>query len=179
MPWEANERAPRGNTPTGLAIAKYWSEHEPSFGIDWGEPSCFACGWYDSTRPTVPQVTMIQAWDKSRLQKAHLVPHALGGSVDVSNLVMLCEECHLDAPDWAAPEFMLDWMRRRPSWMDRWAAQFSDPEVFTRLAKLGDAEEVREMIYDALDQMGNTHGTKLVISTIDAACHFVADREGV
>jgi hypothetical protein len=37
----------------------------------------------------------------------------LGGADSPENLVLLCNECHHDAPDVGDPSYMLDWMARR------------------------------------------------------------------
>lgn len=39
----------------------------------------------------------------------------LGGADAPENLVLLCNECHHDAPDVGDPAYMLDWMTRRES----------------------------------------------------------------
>jgi HNH endonuclease len=115
---------PRGTPPPKYAIAAYWAEREMGFVYDIGEPSCFACGWYNPrwhTYGNPPNCTdLVSIWRETRgLEIAHLKPHSLGGSVAVDNLVLLCVECHLDAPDFADPSYMLAWMRNRDSYVGR------------------------------------------------------------
>jgi len=43
----------------------------------------------------------------------------LGGADSPDNLVLLCAECHWDAPDVSDPSYMLEWMEARESRMVR------------------------------------------------------------
>jgi len=45
------------------------------------------------------------------LERCHIVPEALGGKDEPSNLVLLCHRCHLDNPNITDPEIMWDWIR--------------------------------------------------------------------
>src|SRR5689334_5981152 len=82
--------------------------------IDWGEPSCFACGWMAADRDAEP--VLWRVWEEALLERCHLVPHALGGLDCADNLVLLCGRCHRDAPDVATPDYMLRWIGARESW---------------------------------------------------------------
>jgi hypothetical protein len=103
---------------TVLEIAAYWAGRElPGTDyvpcIDAGEPDCFACGtWgrYDA-----------QAWGREHtwergvtLERAHVVPRSLGGSEEPENIVLLCYECHLAAPDTAEARYMWQWLAAHP-----------------------------------------------------------------
>lgn len=100
-------------------IAEYWLGSEegrrrypsnPAL-MDFGEPHCFACGepgrW--------PEGRLWSLWNQSGLERCHLVPRMLGGADTPENLVLLCNECHHEAPDVGDPSYMLDWMTRRES----------------------------------------------------------------
>ena len=111
---------------TKAAIAQYWLEskngtdHLPDNAalLDPGEPTCFACGW-PATKPDVsPRLWSV--WNRARLDRCHLVPRALGGDDAPSNLVLLCSDCHREAPDVADPRYMLRWIARRESRWERW-----------------------------------------------------------
>lgn len=110
----------RDSVPGKHVLAAYWADREPAFGIDVGEPSCFACGWYREDWEPVFRAggdfDIVATWKSVRLDVAHLVPHMLGGPEDVSNLVLLCRDCHRDAPSYRDPSVMLQWMRDRPYW---------------------------------------------------------------
>lgn len=99
--------------PPAWKVAEHWF-NQGEFVVDLGEPACFACRWRDERAPLHPSVSVSDAWIRSKLERAHLVPHALGGSdTDPSNYVMLCQPCHKVAPDWRDPEVMLRWVRGR------------------------------------------------------------------
>lgn len=51
--------------------------------------------------------------DWSGLEIAHVIPHSVGGSDDIENLVILCKECHLEAPNTTSVEFFHEWLQER------------------------------------------------------------------
>lgn len=75
----------------------YWVKYQDESGlsVDWAEAKerCWRCGC------------------ERNLQRCHIVPHALGGKDEPSNIVLLCERCHADGPNVADPEIMWDWIR--------------------------------------------------------------------
>lgn len=81
---------------THLHIVEYWSSRkdECSLSIDWAEASkrCWRCT------------------GKRKLQRCHVVPRSLGGSEEPENLVLLCGQCHSEAPNVADPNFMWVWL---------------------------------------------------------------------
>ena len=111
----------RDTLPTRRAIVEYWIGWEKannslppwdSSGWDWGEAACMACGYWAESWD-VPDDPM-QSWNRAKgLQRCHVVPAALGGSAQPDNLVLLCADCHRDAPDTADAAFMFDWMKAR------------------------------------------------------------------
>lgn len=100
-------------------IAEYWlgtgegrARYPENPGlVDFGEPHCFACGEPGNW----PEGRLWGLWNRSGLERCHLVPRALGGPDCRENLVLLCNECQHDAPDVGDPKYMLDWMTRRES----------------------------------------------------------------
>jgi hypothetical protein len=78
-------------------IVDYWSrrESECGLGIDWAEAHerRWRCGY------------------RSALQRCHVIPSALGGPDDPSNLVLLCGRCHREAPNVQDPRFVWIWLR--------------------------------------------------------------------
>jgi hypothetical protein len=110
----------RESMPSIVSIARFWSG-EDTFDLDWHCPLCFACrnnGLANGRRETTEA-----EWSASGLQRCHLVPHAEGGSSDVTNLVLLCTRCHREAPMiGASPRPMIEWINRREyyaSWLCR------------------------------------------------------------
>jgi hypothetical protein len=84
-------------------IAKYWEGKIPEWEIatdfDEAEFRCWGCGY----RPS----------DKKRLQKCHIVPIALGGVDNESNMVLLCYQCHLENPNTTDQKGFFDWLKGR------------------------------------------------------------------
>lgn len=90
------KKRPRIKT-TKKQIVDYWSsiEDECGLSVDWAEAEerCWRCGY------------------KKKLQRCHIIPDSLGGKDEPSNLVLLCERCHIDAPNIESKTFMWDWIR--------------------------------------------------------------------
>lgn len=82
---------------TKREIVEYWSriEDECGLSVDWAEAEerCWRCGY------------------EKKLQRCHIIPDSLGGKDEPSNLVLLCERCHIDAPNVDSKTFMWDWIR--------------------------------------------------------------------
>ncbi|EPN22698.1 HNH nuclease [Pseudomonas syringae pv. actinidiae ICMP 19099] len=43
-------------------------------------------------------------------ERAHIVPHSLGGPDTPENLFLLCSACHLQAPDVRSPKWFFEWI---------------------------------------------------------------------
>jgi hypothetical protein len=82
---------------THAEIVDFWARAKDECGlaVDWAEAHtlCWRCA------------------HKRQLQRCHIVPRALGGSEDASNLVLLCKQCHAEAPNVADASFMWTWLR--------------------------------------------------------------------
>jgi hypothetical protein len=78
-------------------IISYWETkiYEGDIGVDWcdADERCWRCGY------------------KARLEKCHIIPHSLGGVDEVSNLVLLCNRCHKEAPNSTDKECMWEWIK--------------------------------------------------------------------
>jgi len=82
---------------------------------DWGEPSCWACG-----KPIVSKKEQSlqensdyeQLWNDThgKLEKCHIVPAAMGGKDEPSNLFLLCPNCHAMSPDTTNPSSFFRWV---------------------------------------------------------------------
>lgn len=102
----------RPNPPKAIEIVNYWDSQEciEINGALWnplrdiGEPSCQACGSFDPDwdigelvgKYEEDEKLINERWEKSELEKAHIVAHSLGGENLPSNFFMLCRSCHLD-----------------------------------------------------------------------------------
>lgn len=91
-------KSKRSNIKTNVKdIIEYWSNIEqddcPSF--DWSEADkvCWRCGY------------------ERKLQRCHIIPDSLGGKDEPSNFVLLCAECHSEAPNVENKIFMWDWIK--------------------------------------------------------------------
>lgn len=61
---------------------------------------------------------LVQCWacgKKGRLERAHIVARALGGSNDSSNFFLLCALCHVEQPDAQSREAQEQWLLNRDS----------------------------------------------------------------
>jgi 5-methylcytosine-specific restriction endonuclease McrA len=121
--------ARRRVTTSKPAIAEYWLGTDEGRArlpgnaalIDFGEPSCFACGWMAANADLEPRIW--QVWKHASLQRCHLVPDSLGGPDAPDNLVLLCARCHAEAPDVGDPDYMLRWIETQESWRQRLARE--------------------------------------------------------
>jgi hypothetical protein len=108
----------RGSMPKMSKIASAWEGLGAAqlralfpdlrcFGIGWGEPFCFRCGWLAPTPEAADyphdwpaERTIRYAWDRASawLERAHLHDHSHGGPEEPLNLVPLCPLCHEQQP---------------------------------------------------------------------------------
>ncbi len=78
-------------------VVDYWSarEDECGLGVDWADADkrCWRCGC------------------EAELELCHIVPDSRGGLREPSNLVLLCNRCHREAPNVSDPRYMWVWLR--------------------------------------------------------------------
>lgn len=103
--------------PTKWSVVQYWaaeSSGQEVFAphLDAKSPCCFACGWFSErwANGCSPR----KAWERASLERAHIIPAALGGPNAASNIILLCAPCHRDSPDWHDPWEMAAWISQRP-----------------------------------------------------------------
>jgi hypothetical protein len=101
---------------TRWEIAKHWSENwtneTAKFVTDLGEPSCFACGYYD-VKWDNPRVGAEKRWNNSGLERAHIVADKIGGADSPENMLLLCTRCHRQAPMTNDPRIIITWASKR------------------------------------------------------------------
>lgn len=120
-------RPDRGNPKSRAAIVRYWMKREATAGkvgpwgwIDWGEPCCWACGYFAASwRPhdshKHQESDIANCWDSATgLERAHIVARSSHGLDHCGNLVLLCVKCHELSPDCGRAEVMYEWMRDCP-----------------------------------------------------------------
>lgn len=123
---------PNFHLPSKGQIFEYWKERLVEHGmfIDWGEPSCWACGFhyeakYDIKRSDTSWEEILRCWERMPLQRCHIVPRSLGGADSVENLFLMCRECHDLAPNTNIPEIFLEWARSQ-HWLKREKAKINE-----------------------------------------------------
>jgi Zn finger protein HypA/HybF involved in hydrogenase expression len=88
-------------------ITDYWIENnninEEFLNFDWSEAHthCWNCG--DNKHRSSKK--------KSELERCHIIPHSLGGSDLPENYVLLCKECHKEAPNINNSDDMWNWIK--------------------------------------------------------------------
>lgn len=101
----------------GYDKSKVNSDNSIPIVSDWGEPSCFACNAWTGVQIENDNGDLNQLWNspdvKHELQRAHIVPHSLGGSDSPQNLFCLCARCHRDSPDTIYPKEFFKWVYQR------------------------------------------------------------------
>jgi HNH endonuclease len=111
-------------------IVDFWELHqdECDLSVDWAEADklCWRCA------------------QKRKLERCHIVPRALGGSEKPSNLVLLCGQCHAEAPNVTDPAFMWIWLRAHAAtyygtyWYQRGLQEYEFVYHAKPLANMGD-----------------------------------------
>jgi hypothetical protein len=97
----------RNNKTTIATIANYWKDNnqidECRLNFDWDECEhhCWNCG-LDAKSKTDPR--------KIRLDRCHIIPHSLGGLDIADNYVLLCKECHSNAPNCTDKYKIWEWI---------------------------------------------------------------------
>lgn len=82
-------------------IKKYWEpilKYGKTIAVKWNdaEDHCWACG------------------TKGGIERSHIIPDCLGGTPDINNLVLLCEDCnHYKNPETIYPDYFWMWMTQR------------------------------------------------------------------
>lgn len=136
--------------PSRFEIAKHWVLDADAclrryiVATDMGEPCCFACGYYADVWD---KRYGVDRWNRTSLQRAHLVPRSLGGADSVENLVLLCFSCHEESPDYADSGEMLEWMSRRENWT---VSKFQ--RIMAACAAIGVTGDDIESFYDQPDE---------------------------
>lgn len=76
-------------------IIEYWFKDKANIEINESEIKKYTCCW--------------RCHSKKNIQRCHIVPDSLGGDDAPYNMVLLCANCHAEAPNVSDPEIMWDW----------------------------------------------------------------------
>jgi len=134
----------------GLLFDEEMLELEADFGRI--NPFCFAC-----FKPR-------GSW--SVFDRAHIVPHMLGGSNHPSNFVMLCHRCHAENPNTKHEDVYFKWLAS----VKNYKTQFTDKvtealgfygvpiEEANEIYKLEGWKFMHDMLVDSMDECGLHNG---------------------
>jgi 5-methylcytosine-specific restriction endonuclease McrA len=146
-------------------VLKYWIEdgflsEVCDRDIHIANPQCWCCG-----RPVgdPKEKHPKNRWHKSGLQICHIVPVMLGGDNDPSNLFLMCERCHLRAPDSVDYEAFLDWVNAQEWYGATFIAELRQSIEAMSLVitdELADQCASREFFDELLERAGVHQGIK-------------------
>lgn len=174
------------------------SKLEYEFVIDdWGEPSCWACGelaigddalcrFFDAHQDAASEDFYKKLYAlkpvKSKLNRCHIKPNALGGEDSPENLFLMCEECHVLSPDTTNRAAFLRWVYDRKQ---RYTHGVMAPREMVRrindelsrrglpdlMSCIGSAKSTYPMsdIYEFMRENVGSHCSQVVESTIVVA----------
>ena len=123
-----NKRKPIKTTKRN--IIDYWIQYidECGMNFDWAEADtiCWRCGC------------------ERKLQRCHIIPDSLGGKDEPSNFVLLCAECHQEAPNVEDKQFMWDWIKSfySPFYNTFWQTRAF--EEYKRIYKKSYSDELKD-----------------------------------
>jgi hypothetical protein len=145
------------NLPPKSEILDFWKDRivRAVRWINWGEPGCWVCGFryrskYDVKRSDASWDEIRRCWDRVPLQRCHIVARSLGGSDDVSNLFLMCRECHDRMPNTNMSEIFFEWARAQS-----WNARES-----TKILDAMKAFGIEEAVFPALEQVLSSEAFK-------------------
>ena len=187
---------------THFAIFEYWkdkyitesgdvsSSYIPdAIGVveDWGEPCCFACGYHSSKMVFAHDNEKVgedfkYLWSQPKikeLEKAHIVPRALGGKAVPENMFILCPKCHASSPDTVYRKEFFKWVYKKRT---RYFEREKIKQIFRSCFEQGIPFVSPDIDYDSTDfsrffTLINSHGSKLSEDSLPAV--FVARSEEV
>jgi Zn finger protein HypA/HybF involved in hydrogenase expression len=159
----------RQDKTTLKQIADYWINNnnidETELNFDWSEAytHCWNCGdnKYSESTKTI------------KLQRCHIVAHSLRGKDIPSNYVLLCKECHAEAPNTSSNEDMWDWIKSNyipfsfyNTYVIRKALiMFKQKEGYSFFSVVKNIEKINKSIQNQSEKI-TTHGAKINSSTL-------------
>jgi HNH endonuclease len=185
----------RNKTPNDLpsktSIVEYWIKWEQDngkippwcsgWGWDWGEPACMACGYFSPHWPCEPGPKGASPWQHQsvKLERCHVIARSLGGSVDPSNFVLMCSDCHKHSPDTMDADYLYQWMKDREK-RSYGGFRFNLVPEFTQLAERSIAagltgDEVADAIRQGPSKPVGSHFERMSDATVVYAANKAID----
>jgi len=148
-------------------IADYWIINneidETQLNFDWSDAHthCWNCG-----------DNKYRKSKKNSLQRCHIIPHSLNGNDIPSNYVLLCKECHAEAPNTSNPHNMWEWIKSNYipfSFNDTYKIRkalvmFEQKEGYSFFDKEINIEDLDTAIKSEMCKI-STHGNKMNVVT--------------
>lgn len=103
----------RISPPSAYDIAMYWRKLD-EFVDNINEPRCFACQFYPFEDDQPENLGL--AW-RQHLERCHIVAASVHGSFAHENFLMLCRECHREAPMTDDRAIMIKWAKTHESYL--------------------------------------------------------------
>lgn len=170
--------------PKKSEIFLHWKKYLDEKRWDFVVPHCWACGWSWMEIP-VERIEgysfdeLKSLYDKeNHLQRCHIIADSLHGGNDVSNLFLMCRECHDLAPNTTSKEFFLKWVEHQ-SWFSRKASEILDgiktfeikDEDHAEITEILGSDEFKRWYLEntSLHRLQNGSGIKMTSSTLFAA----------
>lgn len=178
--------------PSGWDVAHHWMKRLDELitnkspvamkvmSLEVDSPSCFAC---EKVARHKHKGTPKKVWDSSTLERAHVIARSTGGAMSADNLVMLCRDCHDEAPMTNDASVMLRWIAAREDhmakqWRELRAACVAMEPSFLSMVDGVDVSKVSALLPQVLDEMsaGFHFGKGLTVGTKAAAAIEVVRR---
>lgn len=172
---------------------------------DFGEPSCWCCnkpvnlytmkGYDNALEKNDFRTIWNYAKVSKKLERAHIIPHALNGSSSPDNFFLLCASCHSKSPDFIEAKMFYKYIyKNRTNPNLRWPNNCASLDVIPdyKLASVTDLIEqiciesnitplelnsilTKDILVKAQEKI-NTHGNKLAISTIKVLIDSIIEK---
>lgn len=148
-------------------IAEYWSKNskipEEDLMFDWDIEYCSCHCWNCGDKRSTPQ-------------RAHIIPHILGGKDVTSNYVLLCGECHAEAPNVNCKDAMWDWIKHNKKFFgleDTYKiqdalARFKEKNSYSFIKLSVEMRDVETLCNDLKEEYKKigVHGSKITTSSL-------------
>ncbi|MFI3409969.1 HNH endonuclease [Citrobacter braakii] len=101
-----------------------------------------------------------------KIGEAHIIPHSLGGSNDVSNYILLCNKCHRESPDIANESALIEWMNEQPTEMESMLRLIQqEMDKYNKETQIAVNEILIKEIFSELFKKAGAHGGRISDAT--------------